>query len=242
MSFFRHNKIFPILIATVLFAGITQNACASPTLRQGASGHEVFLLQKTLAQLGYSISAIDGVFGPQTEKAVSDFQRDNKIKITGVVNNSTWRALQTADKKNGGKAADKKIIPTATKAVTPKGGVTNLIKTAKKYIGTPYSFGGTTPKAFDCSGYLWYVFREHGVNLPRSADEQYKLGVPVKNKKDLLPGDLVFFSTYEQGASHVGIYLGKNEFIHASSSKGIRIDDMDNSYWQPRFYGAKRLA
>lgn len=124
----------------------------------------------------------------------------------------------------------------------PKGKVDAIIKTAKKYIGTRYIFGGTTPKGFDCSGFVQYVFKQNGFSLPRTADEQYTLGKRVKKRAELEPGDLVFFSTYEKGASHCGIYLGKNQFIHVSSSKGVRVDSLDNSYWKPRWYGGKHIV
>lgn len=116
-----------------------------------------------------------------------------------------------------------------------------IIKTAKKYMGTPYSFGGNTPKGFDCSGYLEYVFSQHNIEIPRTADEQYYLGKKISVDK-LTPGDLVFFQTYDEGISHCGIYLGKGEFIHASTSKGVRIDRLDSEYWQEHFYGAKKIV
>ena len=111
-----------------------------------------------------------------------------------------------------------------------------------KYIGTKYVFGGTTPKGFDCSGFVQYVFKQNGFSIPRTADEQYKLGKRIKKRAELEPGDLVFFTTYEKGASHCGIYLGKNQFIHVSSSKGVRTDSLDDSYWKPRWYGGKHIV
>ena len=119
--------------------------------------------------------------------------------------------------------------------------VASVIATAKKYIGTPYKFGGTTPKAFDCSGYLQYVFKEHGMAVPRTADEQFKLGKSARTS-ELEAGDLVFFETYEAGASHCGIYLGDGKFIHASTSKGVRIDELAGDYWKTHFYGAKHIV
>lgn len=119
--------------------------------------------------------------------------------------------------------------------------VAGVIATAKKYIGTPYKFGGTTPKAFDCSGYLQYVFKENGLTIPRTADEQFKLGKSVRTT-ELVEGDLVFFETYEAGASHCGIYLGSGRFIHASTSKGVRIDELSSDYWRTHYYGGKHIV
>lgn len=122
-----------------------------------------------------------------------------------------------------------------------KAEVAGIINTAKDYMGVPYVFGGDTPDGFDCSGYLEYVFAKHGIRIPRTADEQYKLGKLVK-QTDLVPGDLVFFTTYEPGASHCGIYLGNGNFIHASTSKGVRVDNLKNSYWVSRYYGGKHIV
>lgn len=228
---------------------------ASPTLKRNSHGHDVLLLQQKLKTIGYPITSTDGVFGVETERAVAEFQRDQKLKVTGIVTNSTWRALKNAkEKKRGSDAAQKpsvdidtapvskgKTVPNNT-LILEKSKVGNLIATAKKYIGTPYKFGGTTPKAFDCSGYLQYVFAKNGLTIPRLADEQYLLGKYTKSAKQLVPGDLVFFSTYESGASHSGIYLGDGKFIHVSSSKGVRIDELSSDYWKVRYYGGKHIV
>ncbi|WP_027410754.1 C40 family peptidase [Anoxybacteroides tepidamans] len=115
-----------------------------------------------------------------------------------------------------------------------------VITEAKKLIGTPYKFGGTTPKGFDCSGFVYYTYKKAGKTLPRSSASMYQTGKKV-HKSNLRPGDLVFFTTYKKGASHVAIYIGNNSIIHATSSKGVKIDNLNNSYWKPKFIGAKRV-
>ncbi|MFC3886466.1 S-layer homology domain-containing protein [Bacillus songklensis] len=116
-----------------------------------------------------------------------------------------------------------------------------IMPAAKKYIGVPYKYGGTTASGFDCSGYIQRVFGEIGVSLPRTAGEMYKLGSSV-SKSSLRVGDLVFFNTTGKPASHAGIYIGNGQFIHASSSKGITISNLsDPYYWGPKYIGAKRI-
>lgn len=119
----------------------------------------------------------------------------------------------------------------------------SLSSIASKYIGVKYSYGGTTAKGFDCSGYVRQVFNELGVSLPRTSGEMYKKGTAVK-KADLQEGDLVFFKTSSRSAvSHVGIYIGDNKFIHASTSQGVTKTNInDKYYWGARYVGAKRVA
>lgn len=116
-----------------------------------------------------------------------------------------------------------------------------IIATAKKYIGVPYLWGGESPSGFDCSGFVQYVFKAHGISLNRTCETQYKHGKYV-SKSNLKPGDLVFFqNTYKAGISHVGIYIGDGKFIHASSSKGVTISNLSSSYYTSHYYGARRI-
>jgi cell wall-associated NlpC family hydrolase len=116
-----------------------------------------------------------------------------------------------------------------------------LARTAMRFLGVPYSFGGTSTAGFDCSGYVQHVFAMLGIHLPRTADSQFLKGQRVRSG-DLRPGDLVFFQTYAPGASHVGIYLGNDEFVHASSSHGVMVSKLSESYWATRYIGAKRIV
>lgn len=114
----------------------------------------------------------------------------------------------------------------------------NLTRDALRFLGTPYVFGGTTANGFDCSGYVQHVFAMLGVSIPRTADAQYYAGNRIKG--GMKAGDLVFFQTYEPGPSHVGIYLGKGKFVHASSH-GVMVSNLSDSYWSSRYLGAKRV-
>lgn len=121
-----------------------------------------------------------------------------------------------------------------------QGGTTSaLISEAKKLLGTPYTWGGTTPAGFDCSGFIHYAFNKSGKPIARQSaagyyDRSYYVNTPV-------PGDLVFFeNTYKPGISHMGIYLGDNQFIHADSD-GLRITALSNSYYKQHFESFKRF-
>ncbi|MEK3884867.1 C40 family peptidase [Paenibacillus sp. PL2-23] len=110
-------------------------------------------------------------------------------------------------------------------------------------IGTRYSYGGTSVKGFDCSGFTGYVFGKMGLDLPRRSVDQASVGTKVA-KADLQPGDLVFFDTSGHnngGISHVGIYVGDGSFAHASTSKGVTVDKLESSYYKSRFVTARRV-
>jgi len=117
-----------------------------------------------------------------------------------------------------------------------------ILAVASGMLGQPVVWGGSSPaQGFDCSGLVQYVYRQVGINLPRTADIQFLEGRTV-SPSSLQPGDLVYFTTYQPGASHVGIYIGNNKFIHTSFSKGIvAIADMNDRYFVQRYYGAKRV-
>lgn len=116
----------------------------------------------------------------------------------------------------------------------------SIINSAQKYMGVPYVWGGTTPAGWDCSGYTQYVMKENGITIPRTAAEQYSKGVAV-DKANLKVGDMVFFTTYKPGASHVGFYMGDGKFIHASSAaKQVTINSLSEEYYIEHYIGARR--
>ncbi|MGP4067406.1 LysM peptidoglycan-binding domain-containing protein [Halobacillus sp. B29] len=119
---------------------------------------------------------------------------------------------------------------------------TNLIKEAKKYLGTPYQWGGESPSGFDCSGFLQYVFAKEGIRIPRTVASIYThSSLESVSHSNRQPGDIVFFETYKPGASHAGIYLGNNQFIHSGSTYGISIATLTSNYWSSRYIETKRI-
>lgn len=128
--------------------------------------------------------------------------------------------------------------PAPTPAPQPK---SNVVKTAKQYLGVPYVYGGNSPKGFDCSGFVYYVYQQHGIGLPRVASDQAGVGTKVNTPAS---GDLVFFSRVKGGSGgigHVGIYTGNNTFIHSNTNQGVIITSMDSQWYQERYVGAKRI-
>ena len=112
-----------------------------------------------------------------------------------------------------------------------------ILETAKKYIGVMYKYGGNKEGGFDCSGFVMFVYSQHDIQLPRSSSIQYKQSYKI-TKKQAHPGDLVFFTTYKRGASHVGIYMGGDDFIHSpSTGKRVSVAQLTNSYWRKRIVG-----
>jgi len=181
--------------------------------------------QQKLRRLGYMTEYPSGKMTSATKLGLERFQKENGYSVTGKLDDRTYRKLEWI--------------------VFSRDGIKNLtgaavVKEAAKYKGIRYVFGGTTPRGFDCSGYVQYVFKQLHAQVTRTADTQALEGVFV-TQKQLKPGDLVFFTTYEPGASHCGIYAGNGKFWNATSSRGIALCGLQEDYWRTRYYGARRL-
>jgi cell wall-associated NlpC family hydrolase len=145
-------------------------------------------------------------------------------------------------------AASAKITTVRSKTVASRGtSVTRstskgleVVSLAKKYLGYQYVYGGASPSTgFDCSGFTMYIYSKLSVSLPHSSSQQYKYGTRISNIKDLKPGDIVFFYS---PISHVGIYIGNGQFIHASNPRtDVKITDMDSTPYNKEFVGAVRI-
>lgn len=217
------QRILLVFCLCILLAPLSKGLAS---FRQGDDGDEVAEIQAKLQASGYQITNVDGKFGLETKNAVMAFQKDIGLDVDGVVGRMTFKALLNKD------------MPASRSG---SGRYRHVITTALRYRGVPYMFGGTGAGGFDCSGFTQYVFAAAGVYLPRTADSQFEIGRSV-SKASLEPGDLVFFSTYEPGPSHVGIYIGDGQFISSKSSQGVAIASIyDPYYWGPRYLGARRL-
>ena len=167
----------------------------------------------------------------ETKKAVA--QKSEKSHDKAAAKNKN-------DKKKVAAAKDKKHAPAKTRDVAANGissARSTLLNHGKKFIGTPYVWGGTSPKGFDCSGLVHYLYQKQGVSIPRNSREQFSR-LPVASNPQ--PGDLVFFRR-NGTINHVGLYLGGGKMLHApQTGSKVRIEDMGRPNWKRRYAGARR--
>lgn len=239
MKSFVTKALGAIALATVVFVSNPLSADAAlgdRQLKQGMKHNEVKELQVALKKTGHFTykNGYTIYYGSYTSSAVKNFQKQNKLKVTGIADKNTIKIIkQKAAAKTA--AAKKKVTP-VNKATVKK--MSFNVNAAKKLNGIRYTYGGTSPKTgFDCSGFVTYVMNQHNVKLPRRSQDMYNVGQKVTS---LQPGDLVFYNTSGRGVSHVGIYIGNGQMIH-SASKNVKVDNMSSSYWKKRYVGAKRV-
>lgn len=234
MSYQRANHLTadgvagPATLAKLFSANSTaSSSTSSVSTISSAVTSSIRSVQTRLKSLGYYTGAVDGIKGSGTTAAIKNFQAANGLTADGVVGPMTLAKLNSA---NSTTSIQSVSTTTSSSALANK-----IISDAEALQGIRYLYGGTTTSGFDCSGFTQYVFGKNGISLPRTAAEQMAAGAPTS----LVPGALVFFSTVSAGPSHVGIYIGNNEFISATSSDGIAIASLSNSYWGPRYLGAR---
>lgn len=204
----------------------------SQSLAQLSKGTEVTVISES--SNGWSKVKVNGTEGYISTKLLST------TKPEVVTSRSLEEARKEIEQKEENNSA---TAQTSTEAKTPASTTTaegtskgsQVVATAKQYLGCKYVYGGTTPSGFDCSGFTQYVYKQHGVTLNRTSDAQASNGTAV-SKSNLQPGDLVIFT------GHVGIYIGNNQFIHAANSqKGVITTSMSDSYYVKNYKTARRI-
>lgn len=209
----------------------TSSTASTTILRIGSTGQAVTQLQNDLKRLGFFAGNATGYYGTATEKAVRDFQKRYRLAVDGIAGPATLGKI--AEILNG----------KDNQAKNGSFNVMNVIADASEFIGVPYVWGGATPSGFDCSGFVYYVFKQSNITLPRTVAQMWNSLKPISQPQ---VGDLVFFDTNTKdltqikNPSHVGIYIGNNKMIQAGSSTGVTISDMTTNYWKSRYLGARR--
>ena len=217
----------------LLCAGLLSMLCLTGTpsadaaaFQIGDQGSEVVEIQEALARAGYDV-VTDGSFGPGTAAAVREFELSRGMEPDGLVGPLVYEALLG------------RPIPAVSRGDNAI--VRRITSMALSYLGVPYVYGGSSPGGFDCSGFIYHIFGEAGISLPRTADDQYLVGTPV-SPENLRAGDLVFFVDDSGELSHVGMYLKDGEFIHASVSTGIDFDSLYRDWRREHYLGARRIV
>lgn len=188
--------------------------------------------------VGVLMSAAGGAFADEANmfsQSAATSIRSESTPLSSASSSSPSLDTQAASTRSGGRA--KSFLS----GMAGKAG--DVVVGALNMIGVRYRWGGDSPDSgLDCSGFVRYVFQDTlGLALPRRAEEMSRVGEKVR-VSELKPGDLVFFNTMRRTFSHVGIYIGDNKFVHSpSTGSTIRVDDLDDRYWEKHFTGARRI-
>ena len=242
---YMHSKYLSFASAENAELGYGKVNYSRVNMRKGPSTGHAAIGQSSLGDLAYIIGINNGWYKVIWNGSVCYIRSDYLTLTEYPYENraSEKSPLFYVGGKSTGRPVSAATLQSSSNYIGPSASskASKIIASAKQYLGVPYVWGGTSPSGFDCSGLVYYVFRQHGISLNRTAETQYKHGSFVA-KGSLQPGDLVFFqNTYKAGISHVGIYIGGGQFIHASSSQGVTISALSNSYWSSHYYGARRV-
>lgn len=228
-------KKFFLFITTVIFTTTIINACSSSsrTIRYGSS-------QK--------------IENNQTENSTSRYTFINTSPVEDTLSNFEEDIFEYQDPSDLPEEEVQLDITEIMKKIEEKSGNSKvesqissqqeqLLMEIIKYLDTPYKFGGNSLNGIDCSAFTQNVFKNTNLyELNRSAREQFKQGIVIEDKNDLKLGDLVFFNTRRRvKPGHVGIYIGGNLFVHASSKLGVTVSSLDHDYYSKRYMGARRM-
>lgn len=210
------SSLFPL---SPVSAATATSTTSSTALTQGMTSSSVSELQRNLKSLGFfTYPTVTGYFGTITTQAVKDYQKAYLLPSTGIVDAATRLSI--------------------AHAVTKR----TMLVDAMNFVRVPYLWGGVTPQGFDCSGFIYYMFNKHGIPAVRTTSKGlFDSGISV-SQPNLQPGDLVFFAiAVPEVVDHVGFYIGNGQFLSATKSAGIYPQSMMNSYWGPKYVGAKRV-
>lgn len=242
--------VFTLLTAgSLLFANSTTDVQAATTTQNVAtSSYETS--ESTVEQVAASkATAKSGTFKMKYNTNVRA-DAGTKFKVVTVakkgsiatathqkkVGKSTWYKVKVNGK--SGWVLSTLLSSTTVKKASVSTSSSSVVSAALSLKGIPYKFGGTTPSGFDCSGFVQYAFKKAGKNVSRTTLSQYAETYKVSSPQ---PGDLVFFAnTYRAGISHVGIYIGNNQFIHSGGAKA-EVKSMNDPYWGKKFHSYKRF-
>lgn len=204
-----------------------QASKSSKAIKQITLNTEVTVIS---TENGWAYVEVNGIKGYIAESLLSSTKKETSRSTT-----TERETNNTTSNKNEGNTNTTKQ-PDTTSNVSSSGG-SSVVSYAQQFIGSKYKYGGTTPSGFDCSGFTQYVYKNFGISLNRTAAGQYGNGTAVTQ---LQAGDLVMFG--KSGISHVGIYIGGNQFIHAANERsGVRIDSLSTGYYKTNYVGARRI-